>query len=381
MKETDILISGAGPVGLFFALGLADLPYRVTLVDPVDPREKAVHGSRVLALNLASIQHLAEYDIWEALQASACSYFDMRVYDSQDQCLSFSAQQQGVSSLGAVLPQESLVEVLAKHVFQRLPRLNFQQTRVKRWDAATASCILENGEKIKPEIMVAADGAKSLLRQQLKIRTREYSQTQSACTAILQMTKPHRAMMQQKFFPSGPLGLLPLPDPNQVAMVWSLDTGLAEDLPRLSEAAFQSRLEPHLTFANLGGIKTIGRRSLTALWGQHAEDYVAYPLVLLGDAAHVVHPLAGQGLNLGLMDAYVLAQKICQEDSLSEVVLLEYEAERYRQNKKWIMGIDVVRSLYMDHHACWTALRGVGLGLLQHTAAAKKILVAEALGL
>ncbi|MFZ2236901.1 MAG: UbiH/UbiF/VisC/COQ6 family ubiquinone biosynthesis hydroxylase [Dokdonella sp.] len=375
----DAVIVGAGPVGAVLALALAKEGLSIALVEANEPspwQADVEVDARVVALASDSITLLSDLDVWSEIATRRASpYRRMTVWDALAPGeLSFDAAERGEAALGAIvenrLVQHVLWQALQKHstgasinaVQLRCP------SRVISIDSndESVSVQLDDDETLRCKILIAADGAGSGLRELAGIGTRGHAYEQRAMVAHVTTTRPHEDTAWQRFLPGGPLAFLPLSD-GRCSIVWSLPDDEAQRILALDDKQFRDELGCALDM-RLGPITTTTPRAAFPLRLNLAERYVAGRCVLVGDAAHVVHPLAGQGMNLGFRDVICLRRELAGAvkrgvDPGSAHVLRRYERERRSENTVGAYGFDLIGKVYRRDSLALATLRGAALGL------------------
>lgn len=395
-RDADVLIVGAGMAGLACAAALQNSGLRIAITDPVWPGQPADwsvgYDARVSALSMASQTLLTRLGAWEVIEAQRLTpYTAMEVWDSQGSAaIRLDGESLGEVSLGAIVENRVIV-------------LGLQATlmpNVQRWSqgvAGIASCgeqwrlTLSDGSECTPALVIGADGARSFLREHAGLRTRHWSYGQQAIVTTVHTTQPHAQVARQVFRPTGPLAFLPLPDqpadePGCLSsIVWSLDTDAAEQVMSLSDDAFCERLTRAFE-SRLGRVYQTDRRWCFPLQQLHASEYVRPGLALIGDAAHVIHPLAGQGINLGFLDAAVLAEEVAGavDRGLSPgnwLTLRRYQRRRKPHNLATMAAMEGFKRLFGTSH--WTAnlARNSGMRWVASQQGIKNALISQAMGL
>ncbi len=318
----DIAIVGGGMVGLAFANLLAECDgLRVILIDGGAPAALDLDrfDPRVVALSKKTEALLRKTAAWEQIIATrACPYFDMQVWDGDGTAdIHFDCAETDQDNLGHIVENSVLVHALQS----ALSRVDMRyHTKVEAFthEGEQSLITLSNGDVVAASLLVAADGAHSCLRDLAGFQIREWDYGHSAIVTTVQCEKPHQHTAWQRFSSDGPLAFLPLtktPDgqhsseENLCSIVWSIKHALAESLMALDDEAFAARLTR--TFeSTLGKVSCYDRRLSFPLTQRHATRYTQPGIVLVGDAAHTIHPLAGQGANLGMYDVGVLAEEV-----------------------------------------------------------------------
>lgn len=323
----DIAIVGGGMVGLAFANLLAECDgLRVILIDGGAPATLDLErfDPRVVALSKKTEALLRKTAAWEQIIATrACPYFDMQVWDGDGTAdIHFDCAEIDQDNLGHIVENSVLVHALEA----ALTRVDVRyHTKVEAFvrEHEQSLITLSNGDVVSASLVVAADGAHSSLRELAGFHIREWDYGHSAIVTTVQCEKPHQHTAWQRFSSDGPLAFLPLQqhagnalaennapaDENLCSIVWSIKHELAEALMALDDEAFAARLTRSFE-STLGQVRCHDRRLSFPLTQRHATRYTQPGIVLVGDAAHTIHPLAGQGANLGMYDVGVLAEEV-----------------------------------------------------------------------
>ena len=401
IRQTDVVVVGGGIAGKACALGLAQLGLQTIEIAPdlghtVAAPQGAQWGQRIYAFSPSTQKLLAHLQIWDALDQSRMqSVRDMRIYgdrgEKNDQ-LHLSAFEAGTSQL-AWIGESNLIEHTldqASRFQNKLERISDSIEKIKV-DKDGSTLHLKNGEVIRAQLVVAADGANSSIRSEIAITTSEESYSQSAVVANWTCTYPHLETAFQWFLPGGDIvAMLPLPG-KQVSMVWSTSPEHAEDLLKLNQAQW---LDQFSSIANGAIQKQLGELTLNSspaafpLRKIRAKRFIgpdpSPKVVLIGDAAHVMHPLAGQGLNRGLRDVAVLLTILGKRESFrapNDVVLLRrYERQRQGDTSALLWVTDKLKKLFSANSNTERQLRNWGLGLVNKSHFIKQRLIERALG-
>jgi len=397
-REFDVLIAGAGMVGLTVALLLAqgdtNDQLNISVVDAgVIPEFKSGQdvSLRVSAISSGTASLLARIGAWNAIaDARACPFRDMVVWDASGsvegpETLHFEAAEFAVSQLGYIVENILLQDSLLAALDSTSVCMNFATT-VKSVKQCEDRYIVEygDGKTMIPELLIGADGASSLVRNSAGITVKTWKYTQSAFVTHLQPAASHRNTAWQRFHTDGPVALLPLDD-GRVSTVWTTTPEQAEMLLKAPDPQMESLLT-EATDNVLGRLTAAGPRASFPLKSQHADRYVLQGLALVGDAAHAVHPLAGQGANLGLADAEALAHVIGEALAANEhpgdlPILRRYERERKAANKTMLHFIDGLNRLFSNDSTPLARLRGTGMALFNRSGPIREHAVRVALGI
>lgn len=384
----DALLVGAGIVGASAALALARDGLRVGLLERAPPPPWQGPGSdlRVVALAEDSIALLRELGVWEQVAPHAQPYTSMEVWDAgSEQRLVFDAGEAGRPALGAIVENALLVDRLWQ-ALRGDPRIQLHAPGSPESIApigdASEPVRLQTGEghTLRARWLLLADGGGSPGRQKLGIEVDRHDYGQSGLVAYVESEAPHAARCYQRFLPGGPLAFLPMPD-GRCSIVWSLPQAEAERLRDLEPAAFCRELERAFG-GRLGAIRAVSERRLFPLARQLAKQYSAGRCLLIGDAAHVVHPLAGQGVNLGLRDVRALREhRAGHPDDPARPQRLARLARRLRSdNALAAHAFGAINLGFSNDAVLPTLLRGPLLGLANRITPLKSLLWRHAAG-
>jgi ubiquinone biosynthesis UbiH/UbiF/VisC/COQ6 family hydroxylase len=389
--EVDIAIVGAGLVGASLALALADSGLEIALIEGSPPPERAGGwDSRIYALSPATVSFLDELGIWKSLDAARlCPVRAMRIYgDDERSKLEFSAYQAGLAEL-AWIAESGAVQRALWRALERQPKLRLicpaRPASLEHVDERIALAI-DGGPAgfplVSARLLVGADGAGSWARGASGIEAQTVSYRQNAVVANFDCERAHRSVAMQWFGADGVLAYLPLPG-NRVSIVWSTGEEHADELLALSAAEFAARVAEAGRDA-LGRLELITPPSAFALARLSVDAAVMPRLALIGDAAHVVHPLAGQGVNLGFGDACALASTLRGRapgaDPGDFLLLRRYERQRAEDILAMRLVTDGLHHLYGATQPWVAWLRNAGLNLIDSAPVLKGLLARRAAG-
>lgn len=391
MQTFDVLIVGGGMVGLALAAALEDSGLRIAIVERTSTIQQASTDSaqRVSAINAASEQLLQQVGVWPHILAlGANRYREMEVWDCDSfGHINFLAADYGYHHLGYIVENRMIQQALW-HKVKRQRNVTIWSPCIPQqvmWGENEVFITLDTGQRVTARLVVAADGAHSWLRQQADIPLTFWDYGHHALVATVSTQLPHQDCARQVFHHQGILGFLPLMDPHHCAIVWSIVPQEAERLKTVSAAAFNRELV--VTFdARLGLCEVQSERHVFPLMGRYARDFAGHRLALVGDAAHTVHPLAGQGVNLGFMDAAMLACEIHRlqqqgKDIGHYLYLRRYERTRKQSVALMLVAMQGLCKLFAGDHPTKKWLRGTGLQLANHLPGVKPYLIRRAMGL
>ena len=388
MNACPVIILGGGMVGaaLACALGRAGIPTVVVeATESPRPDPAGPYDLRVSAISLASETLFRNLGAWETMAALRVSpYRRMEVWEWGGR-VSFDAADAGEPHLGHIIENRVVQWALAQRA-RELPTVRWiapARACAVRWHDDRVTLELNTGETLEGSLVVGADGARSWLRQQADIPVRGWAYGQMGLVATVRTALPHRQTAWQRFMPGGPLAFLPLAD-GSCSIVWSLPEAEAKRHLDTPDWAFRDDLSRQVG-ARLGAVEWSSERAAFPLRLQHAQRYTGPRLALIGDAAHTIHPLAGQGVNLGLLDAAALAQVLTEAHTrghdLGHPTHLR-RFERWRKGDNWAMALsmDAFHRLFTPAHLPLRLARNLGLNLFHHTPTAKRQAIRHALG-
>lgn len=399
IADFDIAICGAGMVGATLAAllrsepGLRDL--RVALVEthfPVQAPDAAV-DIRVSAVSRASQRILMRTGAWQLLpDMQRAPYGDMVVWDAASsadggEALRFSASSLGEPDLGHIIANDYLQWVaLEAAAHERMTRFAAELTGISLDDDA-ARLSLADGRHFSARLVVGADGAHSVSRDCVGVAAHVRPYRQTALVTHVRTERPHRQTAWQRFLPQGPIAFLPLND-GRSSIVWTTTPEHATELLQLDEAALAAQIAVAADHV-LGAVEVAASRAVFPLRLAQVDEYCRHRFVLVGDAAHSMHPLAGQGANLGFMDAASLVQVLnaarqagASLEALSELhVLRHYERWRKTENTLALGLVDTLSRLFSNEWCGAGLLRRAGLRVIQQLPLVKRRLMLRALGM
>jgi 2-octaprenylphenol hydroxylase len=389
--QHDIVVIGGGMVGAALACAAAERGLDIAVIDGQPPQRVWPEGQvdlRVSALSRASQRILERIGAWPRIaELGASPYREMVVWDAVGGAeIHFDSADLGEPDLGHIV--ENRVTRLA--LWERLEAaanvtlLCPASVEMLAIDEAAGTLRLSDGHTLRTRLVVGADGRASMVRETLGIAVSAHDYDQRAIVANVEVAHWHRETAWQRFLPTGPLAFLPLAD-GRCSIVWSAEERRADELLALDDAAFLAELEQAFQ-QRLGPILSSGPRAAFPLRRQHAAEYVRPRAALIGDAAHTVHPLAGQGVNLGFLDAAALIDAIDhalarKRDIGTLATLRRYERARRGDNAAMLTAMDLFKRVFSNRIPPLVAGRNLGLAAADHLAPVKHLFMRQALGL
>lgn len=386
----DIIIIGGGMVGLTLAGALKDSRLRIAVVEKKFPPELKPDDEfdlRVSAISHASQKVFEHIGAWQGmLNRRANPYMCMNVWDAEGSGnVIFNADETGVPELGHII-ENRIVQLALLEKIRMLDNVAvFEGQAVTEFDykKQASTITLEDGTELTCRLLVGADGANSSVRKIAGIDLDVADYQQKGIVAVVKPEQHHQHTAWQRFLPSGPLAFLPLAN-GYCSIVWSADNAESERILALDDEAFCKELG--IAFEHrLGNILEAGQRAGFPLIRRHASQYIDEGLALIGDAAHTIHPLAGQGANLGFMDAASLGEIINnavnqKRDFASLQTLRKYERWRRGENQLMMYSMSGFKNLFGNNNAVVSTIRNIGLSLVENSGVMKSVFVKRAMG-
>ena len=387
----EVAVVGAGMVGAALALALAKDGFDVALVEPRPPapwHESDEVDLRVVALAPSAIELFRRLDVWTSIaSARACAYRHMRVWDAlAPGALHFDGADVDAAQLGFIV-ENRLIQHCLWQALQNAPGITLHcpgQVVASECEAARRVLTLADDRVVSARLVVAADGADSPLRQLLGIATQDRDYAQRAVVAHVATERAHEFTAWQRFLPQATLAFLPLAD-GRSSIVWSVPDAEAQRLLQLDDEEFRAELAAAFDF-RLGAVTATTARAAFPLRLRLSDRYIAERFALIGDAAHVVHPLAGQGVNLGLRDVDELCAVLqqargAQGDIAAAHVLRRYERRRRSDNLLAARAFDAIQRVFgQQQSGLLAAARGAALGVVDRLPPLKRMFARHAAG-
>jgi 2-octaprenyl-6-methoxyphenol hydroxylase len=390
-KKTDLLIGGAGFAGLALAIALRQglgEAFGVTVTDPAlavtpskDPRASAI---------AAAARRLFEtIGVWDAVAGDAQPMLDMVVTDSKlddavrPAFLTFGGDVEEGEPFAHMVENRHLIDALVAKVKELGVDLRADSVSGFEHTANAIDVQLAGGETVSVRLLVGADGARSKIREQAGIASHGWNYDQSAIVCTVAHEREHKGRAEEHFLPAGPFAILPLTG-KRSSIVWTETAREAERIVKLSDGEFHDELEKRFGL-HLGDIDVIGPRRAFPLGLFTARSFIAERLALVGDAAHIIHPIAGQGLNMGLRDVAALAEAVADSARLGLDIGGADVLERYQRWRRFdtmTMGAatDGLNRLFSNSSDVLRLVRDLGLGVVERLPALKRVFIREAAG-
>lgn len=389
--DADIIILGAGIVGASCALLLAQAGIQIILVDTA-PKPKAKRGHnapKMLAINLSSQQLLCRLNVWDQISQQQIGLFNgVKVWDDQSHgSVYFDCAGIGREALGHIVPYQFIHEALHTQLTQGegIRCVDSAEIVAVEVDDKSVAVTLSDSCILRAGLVIGATSQHAVVRDFPGINWIRRDYQQDALVCVVETSESHDQTAKQKFSATGPLAFLPLAEPKSCAVIWSTSPGKVGHLLSLDDQDFNKTLAS--AFDNEAGIvEFCGVRNKFSLFRMHAENYCQSRWVLIGDSAHSVHPLAGQGGNLGLLDSATLAEVLTeawrQDRDLGEKrVLRRYERWRRHENSLMIMALDALKHGFESQCGGLVWGRGIGMNTLDMLPPLKNLIMEKAAGI
>ncbi len=390
-RRREVAIGGAGFAGLALAIALRQAlgeSFAVTVVDPALAAETS-RDPRASAIAAAARRLFEAIEVWDAVAANAQPILDMVVTDSKlddavrPTFLTFGGEVEEGEPFAHMIENRHLVDALVAKA--KALGVDLRAGAVSGFEHApnAIDVALADGEKISARLLVGADGARSKIREQAGIASHGWNYDQSAIVTTVAHEREHNGRAEEHFLPAGPFAILPLTG-KRSSIVWTETAREAERIVALSDEEFHTELEQRFGL-HLGELKVIGARRAFPLGLFTAREFIGERLALVGDAAHIIHPIAGQGLNMGLRDVAALAETVADAARLGLDIGGADVLERYQRWRRFdtmTMGVatDGLNRLFSNSSDVLRLMRDVGLGVVERLPALKRVFIREAAG-
>ena len=384
----DIVIVGAGMVGLSMALALHKKGMQVAIVEaktladklPIDRVE-----TRVSAINHNSQKFLKELNVWNDIKQNRISpYYAMQVWDNNlEDSINITAEELSEHNLGHIVENDLIVESLIEQI-KKTDISIFENAKIQEIQRYKDIAKIKLADtEIETDLLIGADGANSFVRDYFNFATKTKSYEHTAIVATLELEKSHNQTAYQRFYDKGILAFLPLADENKCSIVWSVKTGYAEYLAKLTDEEFQTRIAAEIS-DSFGTVKLLTKRFAFPLIQRHATEYAQDRVALVGDAGHTIHPLAGQGVNLGFKDAQALVSVLDEAFQKGRILgdistLDKYQRLRRADNAKMMLLMKGFKEVFASDNETVSKLRKSSLRFVNKTNVIKRAIVKQAL--
>ncbi|CAD5956348.1 FAD-dependent hydroxylase [Planktothrix agardhii] len=370
--DYDVVIVGGGIVGATLACGLKDSGLKITIIESQQP-EVAISKKQAYALTLQTGRILKSIGVWDEIVTKITTFYQINLSDSDyHRVVQFMCQDLGTDQLGYVGEHGIILSVMYEFLSQ-CPNISWQcpaSLKNVNYHPDYVEVEIENQGDLNTfygKIIVAADGSKSRLREEAGIKTHGWKYWQSCIAMTIKTEKSHQNIAFERFWPSGPMGVLPLPG-NRCQVVWTAPHAEAQALKELDETEFLKLLE-YRTGGLLGKLELLSDRYVYPVQLMQSDRYIQHRLALVGDAAHCCHPVGGQGLNMGIRDGGALAEVLKTatqkgEDIGQKRVLKRYEGWRQKENLIVLGLTDFLDRTFSGDWTLKVSLRRLGLGVL-----------------
>lgn len=385
----DVVIIGGGIVGASLALALKDSGLKTALIEsrlPSSLPDDNSWDSRIYAISPGSISFLEKLNVWPTIDRNRLTpVYEMVVFgDDSSAHLDFSAYDAGIPELACIVENRQLQAATWSALKNKETKVKIfcpMQCTSIEWNESHANVRLTDDKVLQAALIVGADGLNSWVREQAEIEVSQHSYQQSGVVANFSTAQSHQNIARQWFRRDGVLALLPLPN-KLVSMVWSANEGQANALLNLPEAGLCQQVDK-ASHHVLGKLRLITQPAAFPLSFVHVKNLIKPRLAIIGDAAHGIHPLAGQGVNLGLRDACKLATTILERGSQSDcgdyMLLRRYERARKEDILAMELTTDSLQKLFNNENPTLARLRNLGLGITNQLPLIKKHLMRHAL--
>ena len=393
--DTEIIIAGGGLVGNALAIALSQGGIKVSVIDPL-PRAQQIDAAfdgRTSAISSGSVRILTHLGVWQHIAPHAQPIHDIRVCDQDKPGFVHYSDKDVGEPFGYIVENN----ILRRGLYIGLEgekNINVVAGKVVGFSTgpSSATAQLESGETLTAPLLIAADGRFSKLREQAQIDHRVISYNQTAIVCVIEHEHPHAGLALEKFYPAGPfaaLPLKPLDGVNRSGIVWTESDADAANYVALSDDEFNAELQRRIgevADGYWGSVKAVGKRFSYPLKLMHASKFIAHRFALVGDAAHGIHPIAGQGVNLGYRDVAVLAELILDQRKLgldvgSDTLLAHYQRWRRFDSMTMTASTDLLNRLFSNNIPGMSLLRRAGMVAVNNMPPLKHYFMRHAMGL
>lgn len=390
--DYDLIIVGGGMVGASLAYALKTSPLKIALIEAfnVKTNQQPSYDDRGIALSYGSQRIFETMGLWSQLAPHSTAITDIHISDrGHFGATRLSAQTENIPALGQVILARAMGQVLNQAMTEHETLDMICPSRVTALEQHTdaVDLTLDNDRKIKAKLIVAADGANSTLRSLLGLSVTEQAYQQTAITANISTERPHNGRAYERFTEQGPIALLPMPD-NRCSLIWTIKTGDETSINALDDSAFLKQLQSEFGY-RLGKFTQVGKRSHFPLKLTQTDQPIQDRIVFVGNAAHNLHPIAGQGFNLGLRDVVALAEVLVDSNGVIDEAKDCGDAKLLHDYQQWQQGdqeivikaTDRLVRLFSNNNPLLGHSRSAGLVALDLIPPAKHWLAQKSMGL
>lgn len=387
--QKDVVIVGGGMVGLSLALSLHQNGLQVAVVEAREMNYKHLNSdrveTRVSAINHTSKRLLQDLGVWNAIKSNRISpYYQMCVWDDiPSESITISAEEISEHSLGNIVENDVITQALITEISNTGIEIYANQRIEKIQKNGDTELVVLADKIIETSLIVGADGANSFVRDYFNFETKVKPYKHTAIVATLELEKQHNQTAYQRFYDKGVLAFLPLENPNKASIVWSVKTDYANFLMSLADEKFELELAKAIN-NTLGSVKLLSKRFSFELIQRHAKSYIKSNVVLVGDAAHTIHPLAGQGVNIGFKDVIALSKVVSEAFAKGRLIghistLDKYQRERKLDNTKMIALMKAFKEVFGSENDYIKKARRAGFEFVDKYSIVKSLVVKQAL--
>ncbi|GMN90226.1 UbiH/UbiF/VisC/COQ6 family ubiquinone biosynthesis hydroxylase [Francisella sciaenopsi] len=387
--QKDVVIVGGGMVGLSLALSLHQNGLQVAVIEAREINHKHLNSdrveTRVSAINHTSKRLLQDLGVWNTIKSNRISpYYQMCVWDDvPSESITISAEEISEHSLGNIVENDIITQALITKISNTGIEIFTNQKIEKIQKNGNTELVVLADKIIETSLIVGADGANSFVRDYFNFETKVKPYKHTAIVATLELEKQHNQTAYQRFYNKGVLAFLPLENPNRASIVWSVKTDYADFLMSLADEKFELELAKAIN-NTLGEVKLLSKRFSFELVQRHAKSYIKSNVVLVGDAAHTIHPLAGQGVNIGFKDVIALSKVVSEAFAKGRLIghistLDKYQRERKLDNTKMIALMKAFKEVFGSENDYIKKARRAGFELVDKNSIVKSLVVKQAL--
>ncbi|WP_150464443.1 FAD-dependent oxidoreductase [Francisella sp. XLW-1] len=387
--QKDVVIVGGGMVGLSLALSLHQNGLQVAVIEAREMNYKHLNSdrveTRVSAVNHTSKRLLQDLGVWNAIKSNRISpYYQMCVWDDvPSESITISAEEISEHSLGNIVENDVITQALITEISNTSIEIYANQRIEKIQKNGNTELVVLADKIVETSLIVGADGANSFVRDYFNFETKIKPYKHTAIVATLELEKQHNQTAYQRFYDKGVLAFLPLENSNKASIVWSVKTDYADFLMSLADEKFELELAKVIN-NTLGSVKLLSKRFSFELIQRHAKSYNKSNVVLVGDAAHTIHPLAGQGVNIGFKDVIALSKVVSEAFAKGRLIghistLDKYQRERKLDNTKMIALMKAFKEVFGSESDYIKKARRAGFEFVDKYSIVKSLVVKQAL--